>query len=102
MTSLVAGFTLCPPPFACNKQAREKGSCRQPRVCPLCSKTFSNAFNLKQHMMNIHIPPVATRCPECQCIVKNKLYLRKHLVKAHKVPLRRIRDSNGRRIYVQT
>lgn len=52
-------------------------------------------------MMNIHIPPVSVKCPQCHCVVKNKLYLRKHLVKVHNVPLRRICDSDGRRVYVQ-
>jgi hypothetical protein len=77
-----------------------KGTCRRPSVCPLCNRTFSNHFNMKQHIMNVHVPPVPAQCPKCNCTVRNRLYLRKHLVKAHNVPLRRVFDSQGRRVYV--
>ncbi|QQP41451.1 Broadcomplex core protein isoform, partial [Caligus rogercresseyi] len=60
--------------------------CMQPRICNYCWKTFSNSFNLKQHIVNVHV--------QSQGVVKNKWYLRKHLVTAHGAPLKRVKGSD--------
>ena len=67
----------------------------QPRVCNYCWKTFSNSFNLKQHIVNVHIQSQGVSCNVCDKVVKNKWYLRKHLVTAHGAPLKRSKGSNG-------
>merc|ERR1719430_1933402 len=77
---------------------RNRWRCMQPRVCQYCWKTFSNSFNLKQHIVNVHIQSQGVSCNVCGKVVKNKWYLRKHLVTAHGAPLKRSKgattDSN--------
>ena len=65
----------------------------QPRVCEYCWKTFSNSFNLKQHIVNVHIQSQGVACNVCEKVVKNKWYLRKHLVTAHGAPLKRAKGG---------
>lgn len=67
----------------------------QPRVCEYCWKTFSNSFNLKQHIVNVHIQSQGVACTVCEKVVKNKWYLRKHLVTAHGAPLKRAKGANN-------
>ena len=67
----------------------------QPRVCNYCWKTFSNSFNLKQHIVNVHIQSQGVSCNVCDKVVKNKWYLRKHLVTAHGAPLKKSKGSNS-------
>ena len=67
----------------------------QPRVCNYCWKTFSNSFNLKQHIVNVHVQSQGVACTLCDKIVKNKWYLRKHLVTAHGAPLKRVKTADG-------
>ena len=67
----------------------------QPRVCNYCWKTFSNSFNLKQHIVNVHVQSQGVACSVCKKVVKNKWYLRKHLVTAHGAPLKRGKTGNG-------
>lgn len=76
---------------------RNRWRCMQPRVCNYCWKTFSNSFNLKQHIVNVHVQSQGVACSLCEKVVKNKWYLRKHLVTAHGAPLKRIKgnESNG-------
>merc|ERR1712012_487911 len=74
---------------------RNRWRCMQPRVCNYCWKTFSNSFNLKQHIVNVHIQSQGVTCTLCEKVVKNKWYLRKHLVTAHGAPLKRIKGNEG-------
>ena len=67
----------------------------QPRVCNYCWKTFSNSFNLKQHIVNVHVQSQGVSCSLCEKVVKNKWYLRKHLVTAHGAPLKRVKGSEN-------
>jgi uncharacterized membrane protein YgcG len=67
----------------------------QPRVCNYCWKTFSNSFNLKQHIVNVHVQSQGVACSVCKKVVKNKWYLRKHLVTAHGAPLKRGKTGGG-------
>jgi uncharacterized Zn-finger protein len=69
--------------------------CMQPRICPVCFKTFSTSFNLKQHIQNVHLPSQGIQCHLCRKCFKNKRYLRKHLVTYHGAPLRRVRTQDG-------
>jgi hypothetical protein len=69
---------------------RNRWRCMQPRLCNYCWKTFSNSFNLKQHIVNVHIQSQGVSCSLCDKVVKNKWYLRKHLVTAHGAPLKRV------------
>lgn len=69
---------------------RNRWRCMQPRLCNYCWKTFSNSFNLKQHIVNVHIQSQGVTCSLCDKVVKNKWYLRKHLVTAHGAPLKRV------------
>jgi len=62
---------------------------RQPRTCNHCSRVFSNKFNLKQHVMNMHTPGGAVHCELCKKRVKNKWYLRRHQVTHHNAPLKK-------------
>ncbi len=71
---------------------RNRWRCMQPRVCNYCWKTFSNSFNLKQHIVNVHVQSQGVTCNVCQKVVKNKWYLRKHLVTAHGAPLKRAKN----------
>lgn len=66
-----------------------KWKCMLPQKCNLCFKTFSNAGNLRQHIMNVHTPGDPVTCDDCSKEFKNKEYLRKHQVIIHKVPLRK-------------
>ncbi|KAJ1529421.1 hypothetical protein ONE63_006200 [Megalurothrips usitatus] len=75
-------------------------SCMQPRSCAHCNRTFSNKFNLKQHIENVHTPSQALPCQICNRSFKNKWYLRKHSVTAHGAPLRRIKTEAGKIVYV--
>ncbi|XP_034250774.1 broad-complex core protein isoforms 1/2/3/4/5-like isoform X1 [Thrips palmi] len=75
-------------------------SCMQPRSCTHCNRTFSNKFNLKQHIENVHTPSQAIPCHICNRSFKNKWYLRKHCVTSHGAPLRRIKTSAGKIVYV--
>merc|ERR1711879_487543 len=75
---------------------RNRWRCMQPRLCNYCWKTFSNSFNLKQHIVNVHIQSQGVSCSLCEKVVKNKWYLRKHLVTAHGAPLKRVnKKENG-------
>jgi len=74
---------------------RNRWRCMQPRVCNYCWKTFSNSFNLKQHIVNVHIQSQGVSCNVCDKVVKNKWYLRKHLVTAHGAPLKRSKGATG-------
>ena len=38
-----------------SQHPRNRWRCMQPRLCNYCWKTFSNSFNLKQHIVNVHI-----------------------------------------------
>ena len=44
---------------------RNRWRCMQPRVCEYCWKTFSNSFNLKQHIVNVHIQSQGVTCTMC-------------------------------------
>ena len=72
---------------------RNRWRCMQPRLCNYCWKTFSNSFNLKQHIVNVHIQSKGVSCSLCDKVVKNKWYLRKHLVTAHGAPLKRVNQK---------
>jgi len=74
---------------------RQRWRCMQPSVCPHCLRTFSNAFNLKQHIVNVHTFGNETKCEVCGKLQKNKWYLRKHMVKSHNAPLRRVKLPDG-------
>lgn len=74
---------------------RQRWRCMQPRLCNYCWKTFSNSFNLKQHIVNVHIQSQGVNCNICDKVVKNKWYLRKHLVTAHGAPLKRSKNSDA-------
>ena len=74
---------------------RNRWRCMQPRVCNYCWKTFSNSFNLKQHIVNVHVQSQGVTCSLCEKVVKNKWYLRKHLVTAHGAPLKRVKGNEG-------
>lgn len=74
---------------------RNRWRCMQPRVCNYCWKTFSNSFNLKQHIVNVHVQSQGVSCSLCEKVVKNKWYLRKHLVTAHGAPLKRIKGNES-------
>ena len=74
---------------------RNRWRCMQPRVCNYCWKTFSNSFNLKQHIVNVHVQSQGVACSLCEKVVKNKWYLRKHLVTAHGAPLKRIKGNES-------
>ena len=79
-----------------SQHPRNKWRCMQPRLCNYCWKTFSNSFNLKQHIVNVHIQSQGVTCSLCSKVVKNKWYLRKHLVTAHGAPLKRVKpDAAG-------
>ena len=83
---------------------RNRWRCMQPRVCNYCWKTFSNSFNLKQHIVNVHVQSQGVSCSLCEKVVKNKWYLRKHLVTAHGAPLKRIKgnESGGSNLALNT
>ncbi|KAK3909551.1 Protein bric-a-brac 2 [Frankliniella fusca] len=83
-----------------NRRTTSSWSCMQPRSCTHCNRTFSNKFNLKQHIENVHTPSQALPCHICNRSFKNKWYLRKHSVTAHGAPLRRIKTSGGKIVYV--
>ncbi|KAF2356572.1 BTB/POZ domain [Trinorchestia longiramus] len=74
---------------------RHRWRCMQPRLCPFCWKTFSNSFNLKQHVVNVHTVGQGLQCHLCHKTVKNKWYLRKHHVTAHGAPLKRGKHASG-------
>ena len=74
---------------------RNRWRCMQPRVCNYCWKTFSNSFNLKQHIVNVHVQSQGVSCSLCEKVVKNKWYLRKHLVTAHGAPLKRVKGTEN-------
>jgi len=88
--SLVADVGRSPLP-----NHRHLWRCMQPRICPVCFKTFSTSFNLKQHIQNVHLPSQGIQCHLCRKCFKNKRYLRKHLVTYHGAPLRRVRAQDG-------
>jgi hypothetical protein len=77
-----------------NGHPRNRWRCMQPRLCNYCWKTFSNSFNLKQHIVNVHIQSQGVTCSLCDKVVKNKWYLRKHLVTAHGAPLKRVTNKS--------
>ena len=76
-----------------SQHPRNRWRCMQPRLCNYCWKTFSNSFNLKQHIVNVHIQSQGVTCNLCNKVVKNKWYLRKHLVTAHGAPLKRVKPD---------
>ncbi|KAG7157083.1 Zinc finger protein 770-like [Homarus americanus] len=65
---------------------------RQPGICPICNRVFSNKFNLKQHIINIHTKGEGVECDLCHKKCKNKWYLRRHQVTHHGAPLKRNRN----------
>jgi len=67
---------------------------RQPGICPICQRVFSNKFNLKQHIINIHTTGEGVECDSCHKMCKNKWYLRRHQVTHHGAPLRRIKTES--------
>ena len=79
-----------------NGHPRNRWRCMQPRLCNYCWKTFSNSFNLKQHIVNVHIQSQGVSCSLCDKVVKNKWYLRKHLVTAHGAPLKRVTTKSSK------
>merc|ERR1719192_2735323 len=62
---------------------------RQPKLCIHCDRYFSNQFNLKQHILNMHTVGGDVRCDKCNKTVKNKWYLRRHHVTHHNAPLKK-------------
>ncbi|XP_023346068.1 broad-complex core protein isoforms 1/2/3/4/5 [Eurytemora carolleeae] len=62
---------------------------RQPRMCQYCNRMFSNKFNLKQHILNMHTVGREMQCEICNKKVKNKWYLRRHHVTHHGAPLKK-------------
>jgi len=62
---------------------------RQPRMCQYCNRMFSNKFNLKQHILNMHTVGREMSCEICNKKVKNKWYLRRHHVTHHGAPLKK-------------
>lgn len=62
---------------------------RQPKLCVHCDRYFSNQFNLKQHILNMHTVGGDVRCDKCNKTVKNKWYLRRHQVTHHNAPLKK-------------
>merc|ERR1712156_1190711 len=78
-----------------SQHPRNRWRCMQPRLCNYCWKTFSNSFNLKQHIVNVHIQSQGVSCSLCEKVVKNKWYLRKHLVTAHGAPLKRVTQNKN-------
>ena len=59
-----------PMPYLCKQLTiscfRNRWRCMQPRVCNYCWKTFSNSFNLKQHIVNVHVESQGVNCNVCQ------------------------------------
>lgn len=76
-------------PSAAGGNGTEKWKSRQPRPCDHCDRIFSNKFNLKQHIMNMHTPGGTVSCELCKKRVKNKWYLRRHQVTHHNAPLKK-------------
>lgn len=62
---------------------------RQPMMCQYCQRMFSNKFNLKQHVLNMHTVGREMQCEICNKKVKNKWYLRRHHVTHHGAPLKK-------------
>lgn len=54
----------------------------EPCSCPLCSRTYSNISNLRQHMRLIH-NPTSVVCSLCQKSFTSDLYLKRHFVSMH-------------------
>jgi len=67
----------------------KKWKSRQPKLCVHCDRYFSNQFNLKQHILNMHTIGGDVRCDKCNKTVKNKWYLRRHQVTHHNAPLKK-------------
>lgn len=67
---------------------------RQPTECDFCKRMFSNKFNLKQHILNMHSTGGEVRCEQCGKLVKNKWYLRRHKVTHHGAPLRKYKKED--------
>lgn len=67
----------------------KKWKSRQPKLCVHCDRFFSNQFNLKQHILNMHTIGGDVRCDKCNKTVKNKWYLRRHQVTHHNAPLKK-------------
>lgn len=54
--------------------------------CPHCSRVYSNASNLRQHVRNVHMPVDESlwhTCPTCAKRLKTKHYLINHQLQAH-------------------
>lgn len=68
----------------------------QPKpVCPLCGKEYSNAGNLKQHIMNIHLQMSSENrevCRLCGKMFKTKQYLHTHLLQLHGIRQRAVKN----------
>lgn len=77
--------TSLSPPIGSGK----KWKSRQPKLCIHCDRYFSNQFNLKQHILNMHTVGGEIRCDKCNKTVKNKWYLRRHQVTHHNAPLKK-------------
>ncbi|XP_037081675.1 protein bric-a-brac 1-like [Pollicipes pollicipes] len=98
-SSLLATATALPPAgpddqqmsYAAGAEERRsrQWSSRQPRVCPICNGLFSNKFNLKQHIVNVHTSSAGVECSLCKKVCKNKWYRRRHEVVVHGAPLKR-------------
>lgn len=54
----------------------------EPCSCPLCSRTYSNVSNLRQHMRLIH-NPTSVCCSLCQKSFTSDLYLKRHFLSMH-------------------
>lgn len=54
----------------------------EPCSCPLCSRTYSNISNLRQHMRLIH-NPTSVCCSLCQKSFTSDLYLKRHFLSMH-------------------
>lgn len=70
-------------------QNEQNWKSRQPRECEYCKRVFSNKFNLKQHIQNMHQQGQELVCELCHKTVKNKWYLRRHHVTHHNAPLKK-------------
>lgn len=78
-----------------NCQEGKKWKSRQPKLCIHCDRYFSNQFNLKQHILNMHTVGGDVRCDKCNKTVKNKWYLRRHHVTHHNAPLKKWQELSA-------
>lgn len=57
-------------------------NCVQTLVCDVCGRTFSNAYNLKEHKRMSH-DHESSQCSVCGKVLKNKLLMKKHFNRNH-------------------